>query len=94
MGTSLRYPAVALCHGDPVVWDLQDLPLHALPQFIHGIDIGIGPGSVREVSELASQLDLLLKCSQSWLTSNPYYQGQLYPNAQRRYSAHSQYCSR
>jgi hypothetical protein len=53
LGTPLRYPAVALCHGDPVVWNLQDLPLHALPQFIHGIDIGIGQFQA---------LDLGLRC--------------------------------
>jgi hypothetical protein len=33
-GTSLRYPVVTFCHGDPAALDLQDLPLHMLQHFI------------------------------------------------------------
>ena len=41
-GTSLRYPVVALCHGDPAALDLQERPLHMLQQFIDGTDVGVG----------------------------------------------------
>ena len=41
-GTPLGYPAVALCHGDPAAFVLQDQPLHVLEQFIHGVDVGVG----------------------------------------------------
>jgi hypothetical protein len=33
---------VALCHGDPTPLGLQKWPLHALYQFIDGIDAGLG----------------------------------------------------
>lgn len=32
-GTSLRYPVVALCCGDPVTLDLQDLPFTCFSSF-------------------------------------------------------------
>lgn len=40
-GTPLGYPAVVLCHGDPEVLVLQDLPLRALQQFIVGVDVAV-----------------------------------------------------
>lgn len=36
-----RFPVVALCHGDPEVQNLQDLPLHTFQQFTDGADIGV-----------------------------------------------------
>ena len=30
------------CHGDPVVLDLQNQPLHVLQHFMDGVDIGVG----------------------------------------------------
>lgn len=44
-GNSLRYLAVALCRGDPVVLDLQEQPFHKLQQVKDGADVGVGPGS-------------------------------------------------
>lgn len=41
-GTLLRYPVVALCHGDPAALDLQDPPLHLPQQLIDGVDVGVG----------------------------------------------------
>ena len=40
--TGLRYPVVALCHGDLAMFNLQDWPLHVLQQFIHGVDVTVG----------------------------------------------------
>jgi hypothetical protein len=41
-GTLLRYPVVALCHGDPAALVLQDPPLHRLWQFTDDMDAGVG----------------------------------------------------
>ena len=40
-GIPLRYPVVALCHGDYVALDLQGWPLHMLQQCIDGVDVGL-----------------------------------------------------
>ena len=39
---TVRYPVVALCHGDPVALELQDWSLHVLQQIIDGVDVGAG----------------------------------------------------
>jgi hypothetical protein len=41
-GTPLRYPAVALSHGDPVALDLQDWPFHALQKLFYRWGTGWG----------------------------------------------------
>lgn len=39
----LRYPVVALCHGDPVALVLQGGLLHLLQQLhIDGVNVGVG----------------------------------------------------
>jgi len=42
IGTPIRYPVVALCHGDPATLDLQDWPFHMPQKIIDGIDIRMG----------------------------------------------------
>ena len=37
--TPLRYPVVALCHGEPLV--LQDWPFYPLQQFTDEVDVGV-----------------------------------------------------
>lgn len=41
-GSFLRYPVVALCHGDPAAFLLQDQPLLTLQQFTGDADAGLG----------------------------------------------------
>lgn len=42
-GTLLRYPAVAMCHGDPVALILNDqTPLCAAVQITDGVEVGVG----------------------------------------------------
>ena len=48
-GTPLRYPVVALCHGDPVALDLQGWLLRMLQQFIDGVDVGVGQQEVLDL---------------------------------------------
>lgn len=36
------YRVVALCHGYPAAFVLQDQPLHLLQLFIGGVDVGVG----------------------------------------------------
>ena len=38
----LRYPVVALCHGDPAALEEQHWSIHLLQQFIAGVDDGVG----------------------------------------------------
>ena len=54
--TPLRYPVVALCHGDPAALDLQDWPLHMLQQFIDEVDVEVGQFKALDwvVTELTS----------------------------------------
>ena len=33
---------VALCHGNLIVLELYDQPLHAVQHFINGVDVGVG----------------------------------------------------
>lgn len=39
-GTPLRFPVVALCHGDTGALGLPDMPLHKLQQITDGVDLG------------------------------------------------------
>ena len=41
-GTPLRYPVVALCHGDPAALDELDQSCHVLQQFIDEVDAEVG----------------------------------------------------
>jgi hypothetical protein len=40
--TPLGYPLVVQCLGGHAALDLQDWPLHALQQFIDGMDVRVG----------------------------------------------------
>ena len=67
---SLGYTLVALCHGDPVTLDW----LHALQQFMNGVDVGWansnpGSGSERYLCWSACQFSYM----------HPHYQASSYP---------------
>lgn len=38
-GAPLRYPVVALCHGDPVALFLNIQPIHMLQQYIEEVGV-------------------------------------------------------
>jgi hypothetical protein len=73
--TVLRYPVVALCHGDPVALVLQNQPFYMLQQFIDGVDVGSWIWAW-VVAELVSRvsfpalpwLAFPLSCPWDWLT--------------------------
>lgn len=80
--TPLGYPLVALCHGDPVVLDLWNLPLHVLQQFVKRPHPLGGP--VSEPKRYMSLPAPLVSCFGSWFICNSSNQGRLYPAAQVR----------
>jgi hypothetical protein len=75
-GTPLGYPAVALCHGDPAAFVLQDQPLHVLEQFIHGVDVGVGQPKPLDLGLGGSWVGQPSSCSVL------HHLGQLYSTAQ------------
>ena len=54
--TPLRYPVVAMCHGDPAALDLQDRPLHMFHQFINVVDAGVVNSKSRILAWMVAEL--------------------------------------
>ena len=79
---------IALCHGDPVLLDLEEWPLHVLQHFLDGVDVGMGQLKALDLGLIAGQptVNSPTLMPLGWLTHN---QGQLYSVAQVRYGAHS-----
>jgi hypothetical protein len=59
---STKYPVVFLCHGDPVVWDLQDRPLHIDQQFIYGVYVRVDKMYTPDLYFLKHSLVSVIKC--------------------------------
>lgn len=61
----LRYPVVALCHGDPAALNLQGQPFDKVQQFRGGVDVGVGQLKALDL-ESSSWMAGLSPCQLSW----------------------------
>ena len=55
-GTPHGYPIVALCHGDPTAFVLQNQCLHKLQQFIDKLDVWMGQLKVLDPARVVAEL--------------------------------------